>query len=75
VYAYRKTIHTPSIKLLEIKFKLPKTALKNTFKTTNTIAIQFAGSIILHKKKYKPTNHFQQNNLLNFSTPRQPAKP
>jgi len=34
--------HTPSIKLLETKFRLPKTALKNTFKTIKTIVIQFA---------------------------------
>jgi len=35
----RGTTHIPSIKLLENKFKLFKTTLKNTFKTINTIAI------------------------------------
>jgi len=47
----RGTIHTPSIKLLETKFKLSETALKHTFEAINTIAIQYAGSIILHKRK------------------------
>jgi len=36
---------------IKTKFKLPETALKNTFKTINSIAIPFAGSIILHKRK------------------------
>src|SRR5579875_981284 len=47
----RSTTHTPSMKLLETKFKLSKTAIKHTFKEINTIAIQHAGSIILHKRK------------------------
>jgi len=47
----RGTTHTFSMKLLETKFELPKSALKHTFKIINTIAIQYAGSIILHKRK------------------------
>ena len=47
----RGTTHSPSIKLLETNFKIPETAIKNTFKEINTIAIQHAGSIILHKRK------------------------
>jgi hypothetical protein len=47
----RGTTHTPSIKLLETNFKIPEIAIKNTFKEINTIAIQHAGSIILHKRK------------------------
>ena len=30
---------------------LPETIIKHTFKEINTIAIQHAGSIILHKRK------------------------
>jgi len=47
----RGTTHTPSIKFIETKLKLPKTALTHTFKAFNTIAIQHARSIILHKRK------------------------
>jgi len=47
----RGTTYTLSIKLLATKFKLPEATLKNIFKTINTIAIQFASSIILHKRK------------------------
>jgi hypothetical protein len=47
----RGTTHTPSIELLETNFKILETAIKNTFKEINTIAIQHAGSIILYKRK------------------------
>ena len=47
----RGTTHTPSIKLLETNFKISEAAIKNTFKAINTIVIQHAGSIILHKRK------------------------
>ena len=60
----RGTTHTPSMKLLERKFKLPETrkfklpiTIKHTFKEINTTAIQHARSIILHKRKienYQP---------------------
>jgi hypothetical protein len=39
------------MELLETKLKIPKTTIKHTFKEINTIAIQHAGSIILHKRK------------------------
>jgi len=57
----RGTTHTPSIKLLETKFKIPESALKHTFKAINTTVIQYAGSIILHKRKIENTNHSQLN--------------
>jgi hypothetical protein len=47
----RGTTHTPSIKILETNFKIPETNIKHTFKEINTIAIQHARSIILHKRK------------------------
>ena len=47
----RATTHTPSIKILEEKFKIPKETLKQTFIDINTIAIQHAMSIILHKRR------------------------
>jgi hypothetical protein len=47
----RGTTHTPSMELLETNLKLPKTTIKHTFKEINTVAIQHAGSIILHKRK------------------------
>jgi hypothetical protein len=47
----RGTTHTPSIETLEKKFKIPITNIKHTFKEINIIAIQHAGSIILHKRK------------------------
>lgn len=46
----RGTTHIRSMKLLETKLKVPKASIKNTFKEINTIAIQHAGSIILHKR-------------------------
>jgi len=47
----RGTIHAPSMKFLKNKLKFSQTALKHTFKAINTIAIQYTGSIILHKRK------------------------
>ncbi|HYP42599.1 MAG TPA: hypothetical protein VEQ18_01105 [Candidatus Nitrosocosmicus sp.] len=47
----RGTTHIPSMKYLEDKFNLSKTKIKHTFKEINTIAIQYAGSIVLHKRK------------------------
>ena len=46
----RATTHTPSMKILEEKFKIPKETIRQTFIDINTIAIQHAMSIILHKK-------------------------
>jgi len=47
----RGTTYTPSIKLLEKRLKIPESSIKNTFKKINTISIQYAASIILHKRK------------------------
>jgi hypothetical protein len=47
----RGTTHAPSMKQLEQTFKISETSIQNTFKTINTIAIQYAGSIILHKRR------------------------
>ena len=43
--------HAPSINVFEQISKIPETTIEHTFKDINTIAIQHAGSIILHKRK------------------------
>ena len=47
----RATTHIPSMKILEEKFKIPKETIRQTSTEINTIAIQHAMSIILHKKR------------------------
>ena len=47
----RGTTHAPSMKQLETTFKLPENPIKNAFKEINTIAIQYASSILLHKRR------------------------
>ena len=47
----RATTYIPSMKILEEKFKIPKNTIKQTFSEINTIAIQHAMSIILHKRR------------------------
>ena len=47
----RGTMHTPSMKQLEQTFKIPENNVRNTFKEINTIATQFASSILLHKRR------------------------
>jgi hypothetical protein len=39
------------MKALENKFKIPMPTIKNTFKNINTIAIKYAMSILLHKRR------------------------
>ena len=51
----RATTHIPSMKSLENKFKIPMLTIKNTFKNINTIAIKYAMSILLHKRRIE--NH------------------
>jgi hypothetical protein len=46
----RGTTHIPSMKQLEEEFEIPPSNIKQTFKAINTIAIQYAGSILLHKR-------------------------
>ena len=36
---------------LEQTFKIPENSIKHTFKEINTIAIQYASSILLHKRR------------------------
>ena len=47
----RATTHIPSMKSLEDKLNIPENAIKYLFKETNTIAIQHAMFIIIHKKR------------------------
>ena len=47
----RGTTHAPSIKQIEQTFKLHINPVKHTFKEINTIAIQYASSILLHKRR------------------------
>ena len=42
--------HIPSIDSIESTFKIPKHSIKNTFEAINVIAIQYAMSVILHKR-------------------------
>ena len=47
----RRTTHTPSMKQLEQTFKLPQNSINHsTFKEINTISIQYANSILIHKR-------------------------
>ena len=46
----RATTHIPSMKILEEKFKIPQKTIRQTLSEINTIAIQHAMSIILHKR-------------------------
>jgi hypothetical protein len=43
------------MKALETTFKIPMVTIKNTLKNINTIAIQYAMSILLHKRRIE--NH------------------
>ena len=47
----RATTHIYSMKSLEEKFNIPKETIRQTFTEINTIAIQHAMSIILHKRR------------------------
>jgi hypothetical protein len=47
----RATTHTPSMKSIEIIFKIPKINIKHTFEEINVIAIKYAMSIILHIRR------------------------
>ena len=47
----RTTTHIPSMKELETKLKLPTTKLRNAFKQINIIAIQYAHSTLIHKRR------------------------
>ena len=47
----RTTNYMPSMKILEEKLKIPEKNIRQTFREINTIAIQHAMSIILHKRR------------------------
>ena len=47
----RATTHIHSMKILEEKFKIPEKTIRQTFNEINTIAIQHAMSIILHRRR------------------------
>jgi hypothetical protein len=47
----RATAHIPSMKVLEHTLKIPMATIKNTFRNINTIAIHYAMSILLHKRR------------------------
>ena len=47
----RATTHIPSMKILEEKFQILEKTIRQTFSEINTIAIQHAMSIILHKRR------------------------
>ena len=47
----RATTHISSMKILKEKFKILKETIRQTFTEINTIAIQHAMSIILHKRR------------------------
>jgi hypothetical protein len=47
----RATTHIPLMKALETQFKLPTMKIKSTFKQINIIAIQYAHSILVHKRR------------------------
>ena len=47
----RVATQTPYMKNIETIFKIPKINIKHTFEEINVIAIQYAMSIILHKRR------------------------
>ena len=55
----RATTHISSMKILEEKLKIPKKTIRQTFSEINTIAIQHAISIILHKRRLKNNEPLQ----------------
>ena len=61
----RATTHIPLMNALETKFKLPPSQIKNTFKQINTIAIQYAHSILIHKRRLE--NRQSVNDLQNHT--------
>jgi hypothetical protein len=49
------------MEILETNLKLPIATIKQTFKTINTIAIQYAMSILLHKRRIENHQPLPQN--------------
>jgi len=48
------------MKSIELIFKIFKINIKQTFEEIHIIAIQYAMSIILHKRRIETTNRYQQ---------------
>jgi hypothetical protein len=61
----RATTHIPSMNALATKLKLPTVQIRNTFKQINIIAIQYAHSILIHKRQIE--NKQPINNLQNLT--------
>jgi hypothetical protein len=59
------TTHIPSMNALETKLKLPTSQIINTFKQINTIAIQHAHLILIHKRRIE--NKQSINDLQNHT--------
>jgi hypothetical protein len=60
----RATTHIPSMNALETKLKLPTSQIGNTFQQINIIAIQYAHSILIHKRRIEnkqPINNLQNH--------------
>jgi hypothetical protein len=53
--------HIPSMKILENNLKIPMVTIKNTFKNINNIAIQYAMTILLHKRRIENHQLLPQN--------------
>ena len=64
----RATTHIPSMKILKEKFKIPQKTIRQTFIEINTIAIQHAMSIILHKKRLENNEPLDRNSVDRNST-------
>jgi hypothetical protein len=47
----RATTHIPSMNALGTQLKLPTPQIKNTFRQINIIAIKYAHSILIHKRR------------------------
>ena len=63
----RATTHIPSINALETHLKLPKSQIRNTFQQINIIAIQYAHSILIHKRRIEDKQPI--NNLQTYTNP------
>jgi hypothetical protein len=49
------------MKILDNNLKIPMVTIKNTFKNINTIAIQYAMSILLHERRIENHQPLPQN--------------
>ena len=58
----RATTHIPSMNALETQLIIPTPQIKNTLRQINIIAIQYAHSILIHKRRLEnkqPINNLQ----------------